>query len=141
MKQYFKVLEDFIVEEILKLAVISLLCDAIFGFLPQFIRDIIISEARTVEHDHLEQVFHAELQMDCLHLKVAQSFRVTRVPCNLDGVLVLNLLDSLGLLHLILSKGVAILADQDFVVDGSDSQMNPFNELYGRVGELGHNLE
>ena len=73
---HFEILEDLVIKEVLELTVVALLSDAILCFLPKLIRNVIISETLAVEHDHLEQVFHPELQVACLNLEIALLFGI-----------------------------------------------------------------
>jgi len=117
------------------------LSDAIFGFLPQLVRNVVISEALTVEHDHLEKVSDSKLEMARLHFKVALCFWVARVPRNLDRVTVSDRLDTLGHFHLILGERITVLTNENLVIDGPDTELDPLDQVDWLIWELVDDLE
>ena len=141
MHDHFEILEDLVVEQVLQLIVVALLRDAILCFLPKLIRDVVIGETLAVEHDHLEQVLHTELQVAALQLEVTLVVGVARAPGNLDRVLVGDRLNALRLFHLVLCVRIAVLADQNFIIDGSDSDLDPLDQVNWLVREVGDDLE
>ena len=50
VQENLQVLEDLIVEQVLKLNVISLLSNSVFCLLPEFAWDVVVSEALAEEH-------------------------------------------------------------------------------------------
>ena len=77
MQDHFQVLEDLEVEQVFQLQVVTLLVDAVLGLLPELIWDVIISEARAVEHQDLEEVFYAKSELVSLDLEIALLLWIT----------------------------------------------------------------
>ena len=127
MQNDFQILKDLVIQQVFKLTIVALLSDAIFCFLPELVGDIVICEALTVEHYHLKEIFHSKSQVACFDLKVALSFRVPRMPRDLDNVLIISMFNSLNHLHFVLSKRVAVLSYQNLVVESPNSQLHPLN--------------
>ena len=92
-----------------------MLINSVLGLLPQLVRNVIIGEARAVEHEDLEEVFYAEAQLGSLNLKVTLLFGVARLPCDLDCALCVVHFDPLRDLHLVLCEGGAVLAYEDSI--------------------------
>lgn len=113
-----------------------MLIDAILSFLPELVWDVVISKTLTVEHDHLEEVFDAELYPHGLSLERALLGWVVRMPRDSNDVFVLHLLDSLRLLHLVLGVGTSVLANQHLVIQGLNSQLDPLDQVDGLVGKV-----
>ena len=141
MQEDLQVLENLVVEQVLELRVVALLSDAILGLLPELVRDVIVCETLTVEHDHLEEVLDTKLQAGGLELEVALRVWVARMPRDPDSSLVLGRLYSLCLFHLVLSERIAVLANKHFVIDSSNSELHPLDQVDWLEREFCHDLE
>ena len=63
MEQDLDGLENLIIQEVFKDLAIIGLSDPVFSFLPESVWNVIVSEALAVEHDRLEEVTHAYLDL------------------------------------------------------------------------------
>lgn len=54
VQNHLQVLEDLEVDQVFKLDVVALGRDAIFSLLPELVRDVVVGETLTVEHQDLE---------------------------------------------------------------------------------------
>jgi len=111
VKEHLQVLEDLIIEQVLQLDVVALLSNSIFGLLPEFVRDVVVSEAMTVRHYHLEEVLDSELEPASFEVEGALLLRVAGEPCDPNRILVLRLLNPLCLFHLILGESITVLTN------------------------------
>ena len=76
MQNHLQVLEDLEVDQVFKLDVVALGRDAIFSLLPELVRDVVVGETLTVEHQDLEQVLDTESKTASLHVELALRFGV-----------------------------------------------------------------
>ena len=140
MEQNLQVPEELVVNEVLELCIVAVLVDSVLGLLPKLVGDVVVREALAVNRRRLEEILDAELESAGLEVELAVAVGIAGVAGDANSVFLFRLLDALGHLHLVLSKGVAVGADQHFVVARLNAQLHPLYQVDRLVREVVHHL-